>query len=137
MKLQYYSNVKDGQLQNNVRQLIAKELKHFEGKRVEITIQKLKSTRSIQQNRLYWLYVTMIANELGYDKEEMHEIIKYKFLLTEKVHEATGEVMPHIKSTAKLSISEFMDLINGLIQWASQSFSIVLPEPNQQAEMDL
>ena len=137
MKLTYYSNVKEGQLQNNVRQLIAKELPSFEGKRVEITIQKLKSTRSIQQNRLYWLYVTIMANELGYNKEELHEIIKYQFLKKEKANERTGEIFQYIGSTANLSISEFMDLINSLQQWASQEFSIVLPDPGEQAEMDL
>ena len=51
MKLEYYSEVKNGHLSKSVRNKIASELIQFEGKRVEIRIEKLKSKRSIQQNR--------------------------------------------------------------------------------------
>jgi len=136
MKLEYYSNVsEDGKLQKNVSQKIANELKYFANKRVEITIQKLKSTRSLQQNRLWWLYVTIIAKDVGYTKEEMHEILKFKFLKREKVDEKTGEIFEYIGSTTKLNKSEFSDLISDLIQWAAQNFNLVLPLPNEQTEL--
>jgi hypothetical protein len=135
MKLEYYSNVVDGKLQNNVRENIAKELKAFDGKRVVVTIEKIKSKRSLQQNRLWWLYITIIANELGYSKEEMHEIAKMKFLKREKVDENTGEVFPYLTSTTKLNKSEFADLVNDLIRWAAEAFNIVLPLPNEQTEI--
>lgn len=136
MKLTYYSNVKEGQLQKNVRLQIAEELKHFEGKRVEITIQKLKSTRSLQQNRLWWLYVTIIAKEVGYSKEEMHEILKFKFLKREKVDEKTGEVFEYIGSTTKLNKTEFADMVTDLIRFAAETFNIILPLPGEQSEMN-
>lgn len=135
MKLTYYSNVKDGKLQKNVSLQIAEEVKHFEGKRVEITIQKLKSTRSAQQNRLWWLYVTIMAKEVGYTKEEMHEILKFKFLKKEKVDEKTGEIFEYIGSTTKLSKSEFADMVTDLIRFAAETFNIVLPLPGEQAEL--
>ena len=135
MKLTYYSNVTNGKLQKNVSQIIASELNHFDGKRVEITIQKLKSSRSIQQNRLWWLYVTILAKELGYNKDEMHEICKYKFLKKEKVDEKTGEVFQYIGSTAKLGKGEFVELMDSLIRWSAETFNIVLPLPNTQTEI--
>lgn len=135
MKLEYFSNIKEGKLQNNVRENIAKEIKHFEGKRVHITIQKLKSTRSLQQNKLWWVYVTIMAKELGYDKEEFHEICKFKFLKRERIDENSGEVLNYLTSTTKLNKSEFSDLISELIRWAAEQFDIILPEPNTQTDL--
>lgn len=137
MILEYYSNIKDGKLQRNISEQISNDIKAFEGKRIEIKIQKLKSTRSIQQNRLWWMYVTIIAKELGYDKNEMHEICKYKFLKKEKLDENTGEIFEYVGSTAKLSRIDFVELIDGLIQWSAEVFSIVLPSPNEQLEIKL
>lgn len=134
-KLTYYSSVKEGHLQKNVSKAIASDLKHFDNKRVEITIQKLKSTRSLQQNRLWWLYMTIISKEIGYTKEEIHEICKFKFLKREKVDEITGEVFPYLESTTKLSKSDFADMVNDLIQWSAETFGISLPLPNEQTEL--
>jgi hypothetical protein len=135
MRLTYYSNVTNGKLQKNISEIIAKELHSFNNKRVEISIDKIKSSRSIQQNRLWWLYVTIIAKETGYGKDELHAIMKYKFLKKELVNESTGEVYEYIGSTAKLSKGDFVDLIENLIRWAAETLNIVLPAPNTQAEM--
>lgn len=135
IKLTYYSDVKEGKLQKNVSEKIASELKCFEGKRIEITVQKLRSKRSVQQNRLYWLYATILSNEIGYSKEETHEILKFKFLKREKVDEASGQVLEYLKSTAELTKAEFADLISQTIQFAAENFNIVLPLPQEQTEI--
>ena len=134
--LTYYSEVKDSRLQRNVSERLANELKSFEGKRVEIRVQRLKSTRSVQQNRLLWLYSTILSKDLGYDKNEMHEIIKYKFLRKEKVDERSGEVFDYVGSTTKLSKSEFADMINDLIRWSAETLGIVLPLPSEQLTIE-
>jgi hypothetical protein len=135
--LTYYSNVKDGKLQKNVRVQIANELKEFEGKRIEIKIQKLKSIRSHQQNRLWWLYMTMLSVDTGYTKDEMHEICKFKFLKRSKVVEKTGEILEYLESTTKLNKSEFADMVSELIRWSAETLDIVLPLPNEQIDIDL
>lgn len=136
LKFTYYSDVNDGKLQANVSDRIRAELAAFEGKRVEITIRKNRSKRSIEQNRLLWLYTTILSTELGYEKNEMHEIIKYKFLRRERVDEKTGEVFEYVGSTTGLTKSEFADLINELIRWAAQVFHISLPMPSEQLTID-
>ena len=136
MQLKYYSNVsEEGKLQKNVSEKIALELKEFSGKRVEITIEKLKSTRSSRQNRLWWLYMTILSKEIGYTKDEMHEICKFKFLKREKIDEKTGEVFEYIGKSSKLTKSEFADMTTDLIRWASETFNIVLPLPDEQMEI--
>lgn len=135
MALTYYSVVKDGRLQRNVSQKIANELREFEGKRVEIRIQKLKSKRSDQQNRYWWAIVTILSNELGYTKDELHEILKFKFLKRSKVDEKTGEIFEYLGSTATLNKTEFADMTSELIRWSAETFSIALPIPGEQMDL--
>lgn len=136
MPLIYCSDVTGGRLQKNVSLKIANELKEFEGKRVEIKIQKLKSTRSGQQNRYWWAIVTILANEIGYTKNEMHEILKFKFLKRSKVLESTGEVFEYLESTTKLNKSEFADMTSELIRWSAETFNVILPLPGEQLEIE-
>lgn len=135
MALTYYSVVKDGRLQRNVSQKIANELKEFEGKKVEVRIQKLKSKRSDQQNRYWWAIVTILSNELGYTKDELHEILKFKFLKRSKVDEKTGEIFEYLGSTATLNKTEFADMTSELIRWSAETFSIILPIPGEQIDL--
>jgi len=132
----YYSNVKEGKMQRNVALQIANDVKHFEGKRIEIKICKLKSTRSLQQNRLWWVYMTFLSKDLGYSKDEIHEICKFKFLQREKVIESTGEIMPYLESTTKLSKTDFASMVNELIRWSAETFNIILPLPGEQLEIE-
>jgi hypothetical protein len=135
MKLEYYSEVKNGHLSKSVRDKIALELQQFEGKRVEIRIEKLKSKRSIQQNRYWWLAMTILSGELGYSKEECHELMKFKFLKRERVFEKTGEVLEYIESTTTLSKSDFADMVTDMVRWAA-SMGIIIPLPGEQLEFE-
>jgi len=135
MKLEYYSDVKGGNLQTNVRKKIAEELKQFEGKRVQVRIEKLKSKRSIQQNRYWWLAMTILGNELGYSKEETHQLMKFKFLKRERVVEKTGEILEYIESTTTLSKSDFADMVSEMVRWAA-NMGIIIPLPGEQLETD-
>jgi hypothetical protein len=159
MKSTFFSTVKDGKLQKNTTQNILQELAHLEGKRVVITIEKQKSSRSLQQNSLYWVYIDILSQELGHSKDEMHELVKYKFLKLKRfisvvngksvilaledgiyVDVSTGEihdiekVEPYDKigSTATLTKSEFIDFIDSLITWAKDFLGITLPNPEEQ-----
>jgi len=132
MILTYYSNVTKGKLEPETSRKIRHELNSFEGKRVEIKIQKLRSKRSEQQNSYWWgVIIKILGEELGYDKDEMHEVLKFKFLKREKVIERTGELMFYSISTTKLSVSEFVKLVEDVIRWAASELSIVIPLPSE------
>jgi len=62
-----------------------------------------KSQRSLDANALYWTLVTGVGEHIGYDKDEMHQLMGYKFLRYEK----NGEQF--IKSTTKLNTAEFSE----------------------------
>jgi hypothetical protein len=47
----------------------------------EVIIREHNKDRSIAQNSLLWLWQTLIANELGWTKEEVHRYYKKTFLV--------------------------------------------------------
>jgi hypothetical protein len=98
---------------------------------MEATFEKKKSKRTVEQNRLWWVYMTIMGNELGYTKDEMHEIAGYKLLKAERVNEKTGEVFEYIEKTSKLSKSEFSQVVDFLIIWAAE-MKIELHRPDTQ-----
>lgn len=130
-KLEFNGYVKGGKMFIRNRHDFDKSIKMFEGKQIEIVVQKKRNVRSLQQNRLWWLYVTIISESLGYEKDEMHDILKFKFLKRERVVESTGEIIPYLESTTRLTRSEFSNVVDAVIRWAAE-MDIVLPEPNHQ-----
>ena len=77
---------------------------------------ELKETgvRSAPQNNYYWNIVRILADELGYTENEMHETIKNHF---------------DIESTKTLSTKEFASFIEKLVRWSAIELNIVIPDP--------
>lgn len=130
-KLEFNGYVKKGQMFIRNRTDFDHFIKRFEGKDIEIVIQKKRNVRSLQQNKLWWLYVTILSEELGYEKDEMHDILKFKFLKRERVVEKTGEIIPYLESTTRLTRTEFADVVDAVIRWAAE-MNVILPSPNEQ-----
>lgn len=101
-------------------------------KEFEVIVKSKSKNRSNQQNRYYWACVSIVANELGYSREEMHSIIGFKFLKREKVDENSGEVFEYIESTTKLSTTDFVVFMDEFIKWSAEHLNIILPSPNEQ-----
>ena len=98
------------------------------GQRVEVIIRKPRTKRSDVQNSYYWgVVIELLSKELGYDKDELHEILKYKFL------QSNAMGMPYIKSTTKLSTGEFEEYLSKIKRWAAEFLHIVIPDPNEAA----
>lgn len=96
--------------------------------------------RSLQQNAYYWgVVVPMVKEGLrneGFDEvtedEEAHEIIKHLHLKKMVVSKNTGDCIELGGSTAKLSITEFNELIERVCKWAAEYLNIVIPSPNEE-----
>lgn len=100
----------------------------LENKPVEITIRKRRAKRSDQANRYYWsVVVALVAEYCGYEPEEAHDALKLMFLTD---HTADGP-LPLVKSTAKLTQSEFSDYIERVKRWAATDLGVVIPEANE------
>ncbi len=94
----------------------------------EISITKYKKNRSLQQSRLYWLWLNVIAEETGNNADDLHEIFKFKFLGSETVT-AFGYKIERPKSTTKLTTVEFTNYLDE-IDALMLSINIRLPKPD-------
>ena len=105
----------------------------LEGQRVEVTIRRERSQRSIAQNNYWWAAVVPLFSEWsGYEKDEAHEVLKALFLTTEKTL-PDGETVKVVGSTAKLKTAEFADLVERVARWLA-GHGVYLPPPGQTAE---
>lgn len=48
---------------------------------IEVIVREHKKDRSVSQNSLMWLWITIISDELGWAKEEVHEDLKRRLLV--------------------------------------------------------
>ena len=101
------------------------DLVRLEGKDIIFTILENKNFRTNAQNKLWWKYMQIMGADLGYSKDEMHDICKLKFLKRERVED--GIKVEYLKSTAQLTKKEFNGLVDEVIIWAASTFSINLP----------
>jgi len=124
--MKHFGKIQDGKLKLKDKIRFNNDLSKFEGKDIVIKIREVEIGRSIEQNALYWKWVDIIAKELGYQKEQMNLLIKYKFLQRETVNEH-GSVTIDLKSTATLTKEEFRKFMNDVFFWANDTFNINLP----------
>lgn len=143
-KLTYYGKVEEnGVFTIHNRNAFIRDLVVFRGKRVQITVEKVRSKRSIFQNSFYWAVVCPCVQlglyEAGWSEIKTpvnaHDRMKELFLKKSVVNEKTGEVHESIGSTKELTKSEFMDYIAEIQQWAAEYLGVVIPDPNEQAEI--
>src|SRR5690606_15004888 len=93
--------------------------------RIEVVVKKFRKSRSDNENRYYWgVVVELLSKELGYEREEMHEALKWQFLRDE------SRKIPTVRSTADLSTVEFEDYLSRIRRWASIEMEINIPLPN-------
>lgn len=89
----------------------------------------ISTLRSTPQNRYYWgVVVEILSEHIGFSPEEMHEILKHKFL---NPFEKMGyKIYPN---TTQLTTVEFKNYIEKIQRWAAQELQCVIPDPNEEA----
>jgi len=129
--------IKDGNLMVRNRTQMEREALASGLTEFEVVLKKKTRSRSLQQNRWWWLCMSILGEQLGYRREEMHEVCKMKFLKRELVDTKSGEVFEYLKSTTELTTTEFSELIESVIQWSAEQFQIVLPMPGEQLTIEV
>ena len=61
--------------------------------------------------------IIIMADDLGYSDIELHELLKWKYLSSQK--EIAGQLVTVIKSTSSLTTEEFMEYNNNIERFAS------------------
>jgi hypothetical protein len=95
------------------------------------------NTRSMSQNKLYWLYLEVIERETGNNANDLHELFKRKFLPAKFIKVRIKGKETEIKipsSTTELNKLEFVDYMDKI----SSETEIAIPDSQSyNAEMEL
>lgn len=109
------------------------ELRTLQGKH-RLTVKVYRARRTDPQNRLYWGVVVAslqtFLREQGecYTSEEVHGLMKAKFLRKSIINPVTGEIVGETaRSTATLSVDEFSEYLELCVTWLADMFGIVVP----------
>ena len=100
----------------------------LEGQQIEVIVRKPKKTRTDSQRKYYFgVIVALISEEIGENKNVVHEQLKVKFL-----YDLSGE-LPKVRSTSDLTTVEEEEYHSEIRMWASEFLNIYLPLPNEVA----
>lgn len=92
----------------------------------DVSIKPYKPNRSHAQNRIYWSWLQIIGDHLGYPKDELHVVLAAKFLGIVETR-CIGEVITQPVSTSSLNIKEFAEYLNRIELFANSELGIILP----------
>ena len=87
-----------------------------------------RGKRSINQNALYWMWLTCIEQETGNEKEDLHEAFKQKWLGTESIL-ILGSVVKKTCSSVGLDTLLFKQYLDKIQVFAASELGIKLPDP--------
>lgn len=127
-------------------------LRGLAGKRVQLTVEKVKRGRSHSQNAYYHgVVVKLIAQHTGHDPEQIHELLKQMFspkwhlawstTPDLKVHNYSSALGPELEperheiavptSTTRLDTIEFVEYTERCRVWANEFLGLQIPLPGE------
>lgn len=111
----------------NVRDLVRSKKDGY----YNLKIEKWEDSRSLQQNRLYWQWLTIIGEELGYTKSEMHEVMLDQFAPKLTFRGLDGKPKQRKIRTSEMTIKQMHEYMDTLDRWSAE-MSIILPQPDDE-----
>ncbi len=117
------------------------DLENFKGKDFEIIIKGIKDTRSNRMNRYYWGVIMKALTDYFNEEQtfnrkvnadEVHELMKMKFLGTIVFDLPNGEVMEAVETSKNLDNTEFIAYFENIIAWSAEMFGLEIPKPNEE-----
>lgn len=99
-----------------------------------VDVKKKRNNRSNNQNNYYWkCIVQLLSEELGYFPDEMHDILRNKFLSEYEMVEINNNTvgLNKTRGTSTLNTQEFEKYTEQIRIWALTEMSIKIPLPNE------
>lgn len=119
----FTGRVEQGKLIYDNPEYVARWLKYHTKGPVEVTIAPKRNKRSNRQNRYYYAYLEIIANETGSNADDLHEYFKYK-LLPPRTVRIVNKMVSLPASTTKLTKGEFVEYLMKIAELTG------IPEPD-------
>jgi hypothetical protein len=95
-------------------------------------IKEGKEKRSIPQNDLYWMWVSIIADKTKNNKETVHNFLKSEFLTDREIFMYNDDSVVEfqsVKSTTILNTKQFADFLNEVEVFSITELNEPLPHP--------
>lgn len=128
----FLGQINDGVLSLDKAGQFKQYLHSLNGKRVELTVEKLKHPRTNSQNRYYHgVVVKLIAEHTDHDPEQVHEALKQLhspkwYLFPDK---DVAKAIP--TSTTRLDTVAFVEYTEKCRMWANEFLGLNIPLPGE------
>ena len=93
---------------------------------VELSFEIKGKKRKNAQNAFYWKLIECISEEIGESKNNVHDLMVYKFLGSNQFT-VMNTVITKLPSTTSLSTKEFTKYIQEIEKWAVEFLQIKIP----------
>ena len=128
--------VEGGKLLIRNRKAFAEGLSSMKDGEVIVKVERVRATRSLNQNAWYWgVIVELISEHTGYTPDEIHELLKAKFIPKRlAVAKGNGEIVDEFViggTTMKLNKVEFGEYCENVRRWAAETLDVVIPDPQE------
>lgn len=143
VKLTYTGKVENGKITLPSARFKTEVVQAFEGRQIQVTVERKRKRRSPEQNKYYWgIVINILAHsfkelnpQLILTPKDVHEWAKERFLpmITDlEIFELdTPEGKKEMRrTTTRLTTSQFMDYITLIQEWSAE-YSIYIPDPNE------
>lgn len=103
-----------------------------EGKRYDVSVKLHRERRTLDQNRLYFLWLACISDETGQSKDDLHDYFKQAYLGFSRRSVIVGSVEQQVyvsPTTTALNTKQFTDYLNQIQVFANAELGILLPNP--------
>ena len=104
-------------------------LQRLKDTRVDLIVRKHQSKRSLDQNRLCWRLNTLIAEHLGYERNEVEQVHYALLALHYGTDDRLGVSVP-IKTSSQMTTAEMSAYLDWVVRWAASEQGLVLPMPD-------
>lgn len=109
-------NLSPGNVDNFISKLKALDLENV---RYVANVIEKSETRGQLQNDAYWQFVKEFGDYLGYDKDFMHDLLRYKFLY--EIIDIEGNEHRRLLSTTKQSVKSMARYIDDCLRYAAEN----------------
>ncbi|HOH62099.1 MAG TPA: hypothetical protein PK698_06485 [Bacilli bacterium] len=130
--IELFTTPHDGKVSKGIVETILNYFRTHNEKSIKITLSTRKTQRSVNQNNLYWLWMTTLEQDQGDLAEDWHRFFASQFLLSK------GKNISVIRSTSDLDVGEFCDYMTKIENWCLNFFGadFKLPHPEDLYESD-
>jgi len=126
----FVGTVTKGKLHLDMQPSYDRWLVTLEGKRVVLSVKKFRKDRTPPQLKYYWgVCVRLLSQHTGYEEDEVHAILKYKFLraVNDDGYEYVKSLSTIARQVDTLEMNEFIEKIQ---RWGAE-IGCYIPDPQE------